>query len=253
MPKGYSDSEVPMDELIQNDFKKGLRDGIPICLGYISVSFTFGMMAVSDGLPAWAAVLISASNVTSAGQFAALDIIVALGTFFELALTQFVINLRYALMSLSWSQKLDPSVKLWQRLIIAFVDTDEIFALSSSLPGTLGFKYMLGLGLTPVAGWVGGTALGALASSLLPASISSALGVAIYGMFLAIIIPPARKKLSVRTVVIIAVILSCILHYTPGLNHISSGFAIIICAVAASAFGAVKFPVKGDPNLEEED
>ncbi len=236
--------------MIQNDFKKGFRHGIPIALGYISVSFTFGMMAVSKGLPPWSAVLISLTNVTSAGQFAGLDIIANHGSYFEIALVQLVINLRYALMSLSWSQKIDRSVGLPGRLIIAFGDTDEIFAVSSAEPGTLGFKYMIGLIIGPVIGWTLGTALGALASEILSDAVRSALGVAIYGMFIAIIVPPAKKDKAVRVVVGIAVALSCALTFLPYLNNISSGFAIIICAVAASAFGAWRYPITIDNNIQ---
>ncbi|MDD2414512.1 MAG: AzlC family ABC transporter permease [Eubacteriaceae bacterium] len=232
--------------LCHNQFDAGFRHGIPIGLGYLSVSFTFGMMAVSEGMPAWSAILISFTNLTSAGQFAGLDIIAAQGPLLEMAMVQLVINLRYALMSLSWSQKLDASVTLPQRLLIAFADTDEIFAVSSGQDGTLGFKYMLGLMIAPIIGWTAGTTIGAIASSLLPDFIRSALGIAIYGMFLAIIVPPSRDKRPVRIVVLVAVTISCLLHYAPVLQNLSSGFAIIICAVAASAIGAWRYPVKGD-------
>lgn len=236
--------------MIQNDFQKGLRHGIPIALGYISVSFTFGMMAVQKGLPPWSAVLISLTNVTSAGQFAGLDIIANHGSLIEIAMVQLVINLRYALMSLSWSQKIDRSVGLPGRLLIAFGDTDEIFAVSSAEPGTLGLNYMLGLIIGPVIGWTLGTALGAMASEVLPDAIRSALGLAIYGMFIAIIVPPAKKDKAVRVVVGIAVALSCALTFLPYLNNISSGFAIIICAVAASTYGAWRHPITVDNGIQ---
>ncbi len=242
-----------MEESIrcQNNLKQGLRDGIPIGLGYLSVSFTFGMMAVNEGLPPWAAVLISMTNLTSAGQFAGLATMVGGGTLVEMALTQLVINLRYALMSLSWSQKLDRAVSLPMRLLIAVGNTDEIFAVSSGQPGTLGFKYMMGLMVMPYLGWSGGTLLGAVASSVMPVFIRSALGIAIYGMFLAIIIPPATQDKAVRMVLGVAIALSCCFAFLPLLNQVSSGFVIIICAVAASAYGAWRHPISLDEEKDD--
>lgn len=231
---------------IHNSFAKGLRDGVPIGLGYLSVSFTFGMMAVTQGLPIWSAVLISMTNLTSAGQFAGLDLIVLGAPLIEMALTQLVINLRYALMSLSLSQKLESSVSTLWRCLIAFGNTDEIFAVSSGQPGKLGKGYMFGLMVVPYIGWAGGTLIGAAASTILPEFIRSALGIAIYGMFIAIIIPPARKQKSVRTVLMVAILLSCLFTFMPVLNQVSTGFVIIICAIAASALGAWLFPVKED-------
>ena len=159
--------------IINNSFAKGLQDGIPIGLGYLSVAFTFGMMAVTQGLPAWSAVLISMTNLTSAGQFAGLDLIVLGAPFVEMALTQLIINLRYALMSLSLSQKLEDSVTTLERCLIAFGNTDEIFAVSSGQPGKLGKWYMFGLMVMPYIGWSGGTLIGAAASTILPEFIRS--------------------------------------------------------------------------------
>ncbi len=233
-----------MEEKVNDSYLSGIKDGIPIGLGYLSVSFTFGMMAVTQGMPVWAAVLISMTNLTSAGQFAGLDLIVAGGSMFEMALTQLVINLRYALMSLSLSQKLTERVKTAGRCLVAFGNTDEIFAVSSGQPGKIGKWYFLGLMTVPYIGWAGGTLIGGVASTLLPAFIRSALGIAIYGMFIAIIIPPAREKKSVRCVLLIAIALSFLFHFTPILKQVSSGFVIIICAVIASAAGAWLFPVE---------
>ena len=136
-------------------FKMGLRDGIPICLGYISVSFAFGIFAVGSGLSVLEATLISLLNVTSAGQLAAVPIIAAGGSYIELMLTQLVINLRYSLMSVSLSQKLGESVRLRDRFLMAFANTDEIFAVSYSKEGTVGRRYFYGLMLTPILGWTG--------------------------------------------------------------------------------------------------
>ena len=227
-----------------NSYAKGFRDGIPIGLGYLSVSFTFGMMAVSMGLPVWAAVLISMTNLTSAGQFAGLSLIVSGAPMVEMALTQFIINLRYALMSLSLSQKLDKTVTTFERCLIAFGNTDEIFAVSSGQKGTVGKRYMAGLITAPYLGWTLGTLVGAAASTILPTSIRTALGIAIYGMFIAIIVPPAKHLKSVRIVLAISVVLSCLFAWLPLLKNISSGFVIIICTILAAAFGAKFFPVE---------
>ncbi len=230
--------------MIHNKMQRGIRDGIPIAVGYFSVSFTFGMMAVQSGISPFHAVLISLLNLTSAGQFAGLTVIVSNASLMEMALTQLVVNIRYALMSVSLSQKLDDSVKMRSRLLIAYGNTDEIFAVASSKPGTVGAKYLYGLILLPVLGWVGGTLAGAVASTLLPGTVISALGVALYGMFIAIVVPPAKEHKEVRTVVLIALLLSCAFYYLPVLRQISSGFMIIICTVAAAAVGAVLFPLK---------
>ena len=230
--------------MIHNKMQRGIRDGIPIAVGYFSVSFTFGMMAVQSGISPFHAVLISLLNLTSAGQFAGLTVIVSNASLMEMALTQLVVNIRYALMSVSLSQKLDDSVKMRSRLLIAYGNTDEIFAVASSKPGTVGAKYLYGLILLPVLGWVGGTLAGAVASTLLPGTVISALGVALYGMFIAIVVPPAKEHKEVRTVVLIALLLSCAFYNLPVLRQVSSGFMIIICTVAAAAVGAVLFPLK---------
>ena len=227
---------------MKSDFKKGIRHGIPIALGYLSVSFAFGMKAVGDGLSWLQAVLISATNLTSAGQMAGLPLMVNGAGLTEMALTQLTINLRYGLMSLSLGRKLDETMGTPQRLIFSFANTDEIFAVASSQPGKVGKTYLYGLMLTPFLGWTLGTLLGGVAGTLLPAFVRSALGIAIYGMFLAIILPPARQKKPVRFVVLLSVALSLCFRYLPGLNQVSSGFVIIICAVLAAAAGAARYP-----------
>ena len=230
--------------MVHNKIKAGLRDGIPIAVGYFSVSFTFGMLAVRDGISLFHSVLISLLNLTSAGQFAGLTVIVSGASLLEMALTQLVINIRYALMSISLSQKLDSSVKSFQRMLIAYGNTDEIFAVASSKPGSVGSRYMYGLIALPVLGWVGGTLTGAVASTLLPAAVISALGVALYGMFIAIVVPVAKENREVLIVAGSALLFSTAFYYLPVLREISSGFTIIICTVAAAGIGAVLFPVK---------
>lgn len=231
-------------------FRRGLKDGIPICLGYISVSFTFGMMVVEKGFSLWLAVLISMTNLTSAGQFAGFGIIAAGGGFAELAITTLIINLRYMLMSFSLSQKVEPDMSVPVRMGIAYGITDEIFAVSMQQHSKVNAKYFTGLMFTPYFGWTLGTLVGAGAAQLLPESLRLALGIAIYGMFLAIIIPPARKSKAVLSVISFAAILSCVFRYVPILLELSSGWVIIICAVVTSALGAWIFPVKDSDNEE---
>lgn len=225
-------------------FKQGVRHGIPIGLGYLSVSFAFGMQAVNAGLTAFQAIVISMTNLTSAGQAAAVPLIVANAPMIEMILTQLTINLRYALMSLSLTRKLDETMTTGKRMFFSFANTDEIFAVASGQPGKIGKDYLFGLMVMPWVGWTLGTMLGAVAGSVLPDFVRNALGIALYGMFLAIILPPAREKKPVRMVVIIAVALSLCFHYLPVLKEVSAGFTIIICAVSAAALGAWLFPVK---------
>lgn len=227
-----------------DDFKRGMRDGIPIAMGYVPVSFTFGLMAVSVGMTWWQALLISVTNLTSAGQFAGLDIMAAGGAYMEMALTEFIINLRYALMSLSLSQKLDNSMTLPHRFAISYGITDEIFGVASSRSGEVGKYYLYGLISIPFVGWQAGTLSGALLGGVLPPMVSDALGIAIYGMFLAIIIPQAREDSACLKVILAAVAMSCCFHWIPFLMHVSSGFVIIVCAVAASALGAWLYPIE---------
>ena len=165
------------------------------------------------------------------------------GLYVEIAVTTFVINIRYMLMSLSLSQKVDEAMTTLQRWVLSFGVTDEIFAVAMQQKGSINARYFSGLILTPYCGWALGTFLGAAATGILPESLRSALGIAIYGMFLAIIIPPSRTSKPIRRVVIFAGVLSCLFTWTPGLNRLSSGWVIIVCAVAASALAALRYPV----------
>lgn len=228
----------------KREFLDGMRSGMPVCIGYFSVSFGFGAMAVAQGLRLWHAILISATNLTSAGQFAGLTVIAAGATLLEMILTQLVINSRYALMSLALGPRLGPEVGTGQRLLAAFFNTDEIFALGMARQGKLTVSYFLGAGLVAALGWTGGTALGALAGSVLPADIRAALGVMLYGMFIAIVVPQARQEKAVLVSVALALVCSCLFAWVPGLRDVSAGLAIVICTVTAAAVCAVLFPVK---------
>lgn len=234
----------------QINFKRGIQDGIPIGLGYFAVSFTFGMMAVSGGLTAWQAVLISLTNLTSAGQFAGLGIIVAGGSMWEMALTQLVINLRYCLMSFSLSQKLEKNISTGHRLAVAFGVTDEIFGVSASQEGRLSPWYNYGVMSMAIPGWTLGTLVGAVLGNVLPGFLVSALNVAIYGMFLAVIIPPAKKNKSVLGVVIGAMAISTVFAVVPVLNKVSSGFVIIITTLIVAGLAAHFSPIPEEKEAE---
>ena len=224
-------------------YRLGLKTGLPVGLGYFSVSFGFGAMAAANGIRVLDAALISLTNLTSAGQFAGLTLILAGTTIWEMILTQLVINSRYALMSLALSQRMGERIGFLPRLFIAFANTDEIFALAMDHKEPLTVPFMLGLGGLPIIGWTGGTLLGALAGSVLPDMIQTALGVMLYGMFIAIVVPPARKEKPVLVTAVLALVLSCLFTWVPGLQTVSSGISIVICTVAAAAVCAWLFPI----------
>lgn len=218
-------------------FLKGIAAGVPIGLGYFAVSVGIGVAAVSAGLNVITALLISMTNLTSAGQVAGISLIAAGGSLIEMALTQAVINLRYSLMGITLSQKLDSSFTTPHRLILSAFITDEIFGVASTQL-SVNVRYMYGLATVPYIGWAAGTFVGAAAGSVLPASVVSALGLAIYGMFTAIVVPAMKRDRGVTVSVIIAAAVSTAIHFIPSLKFISYGFAVIISSVAAAAVSA---------------
>ncbi len=236
-----------------NNFVHGLRDGLPICFGYLSVSFAFGIFAVGYGLSILETLLISMTNLTSAGQLAGVPIIAAGGGYAELALTQLVINMRYALMSVSLSQKLGGSVTSADRFIISFANTDEIFAVAASRFGTVGRKYLYGLIILPYIGWSAGTLIGAAAGNILPEIVTSSLGIAIYGMFIAVVIPPAKNNRATASCVLIASALGVAFKFLPFLKNISDGFAVIISAALTAGILAVAAPVEVSDGIGDTD
>ena len=231
-------------------YKNGIKDGIPIALGYLSVSFAFGVTAVSLGVPKLIALLISATNLTSAGQLAGVAVIAVLGTIFEIILTQLVINARYFLMSLSLTQKLDKKFTTLDRLLCAFGITDEIFAVAVSNKKPVTRNYMLGLITLPYIGWTTGTLLGAVMGDVLPEIIVSALNIALYAMFIAIVVPATMQNKKILPVIAISITLSCLFYFAPFLQWINSGMVYVISAVVASIIGAILFPIKADDNAE---
>lgn len=236
----------------QNNFLKGIKDGIPICLGYLSVAFAFGIFSVESGLSIFEALIISMTNVTSAGQLAGVPIIASGGALMEMAVSQFVINLRYALMGVSLSQKLSRNVTVFDRFVISFVDTDEVFAVASGNSGTVGKRYLYGLILTPYFGWAMGTLLGAIAGNILPAIISSSLGVAIYAMFVAIVLPVAKQSKSVLVCSCLSISIGCMFKFLPMLSGVPDGFVIIISASVSSLFMAILSPIPVKEEIKNE-
>ena len=227
------------------NFKRGISSGIPIGLGYLSVSFTFGMMAVSAGLTWWEALLISMLTVTSAGQFAGLGMMILPGQSIAMLISQFTINIRYCFMSVALSQNLEPKFKGVYRWLLGFFMTDEIFAVACG-ERQVTRSFFAGLAVMPYLGWSGGTLFGALVGAILPDSLISALSLAIYGMFIAIVVPDLRTNRKIILVVAIAAGLSCLFYFVPALQNISSGLTISISAIAAAVVGAALFPVKID-------
>lgn len=228
------------------EFFAGMKAGMPVCVGYFSVSFGFGAMAIAQGLGIWQAILISASNLTSAGQFAGLTVIAAGAAIIEMILTQVVINSRYALMSLAIGQRFGPNVGPGKRLLAAFFNTDEVFALGMARGSKLTTGYFVGAGVVAALGWISGTAMGAVAGTLLPESVRMALGVMLYGMFVAIVVPQAKAEKPILVSVLLALVFSCLFAWMPWLNRISGGLAIVICTVLAAAVCAILFPVKDE-------
>ncbi len=226
---------------------RGIRDGVPIGLGYFAVAFALGINASAATITPWQAWLMSILNVTSAGEAAAIALLGVGTTYVELAFTQLVINIRYLLMSCSLSQKIAPETSVLHRLLIGYGVTDEIFGISMAVEDKLSPYYSYGAILVAAPAWAFGTLLGALMGNILPAAVTSALGVALYAMFLAIILPPARKSRVIAGLVGISMLASAALslactHFA--WTGFTEGFRIITLTVVISLIAALAFPVK---------
>lgn len=235
---------------MSKDFIKGLQQGFPICLGYFFVSFGVGIMASRCGISPWVAALISLTNLTSAGQVAGIGVIAASGSYLEIILTQLLINCRYCLMGLSLSQNLDKSFTSFNRATVAFGITDEIFGVASGQKEPLKPSFMYGMIVIATAGWTSGTLLGGICGDVLPAILTNALGVMLYGMFIAVIIPPIRDSLNNLAVILIAAGASCVIYFC--LPQISAGFSVIISAIIAAVIMAILRPIPDDEAEEIE-
>lgn len=225
-------------------WQRGVKDGVPISLGYLAVSFTFGIIAKQFGLTPFESVLISVTNFTSAGQFAGLTLIAGSALFLEMALTQLIINSRYMLMSFALSQKINQNTPLYHRMLMAFGLTDEIFGVSMSVNGLLNPYYTYGLMSIALPGWTLGTFLGVVSGDILPPRLISALSIALYGMLLAVIIPPAKGNKILSGIILISMITSLLFTKLPFLNLISSGVKIILLTIIIAGIAAALFPVK---------
>lgn len=225
-------------------FVRGLRDGIPICMGYFAVSFALGITARGVGMNALQAGLMSLGMVASAGEYAAIVLIGSGAGVFEMITTCIVVNLRYFLMSCSLSQKLSPDLPFYHRFMLPYCITDEIFGLSSAVQGWLDPRYSYGLTIISVAGWTTGTVLGVLLGNIMPAWAVNALSVSLYGMFLAIIIPPARKDRFIAGLVVTSMAASGLFAVLPLLREISGGFKVIILTLLIAGAAAFIHPIE---------
>lgn len=238
------------------NFVRGLKDGLPIALGYMPVAFAYAIRAISQGFPAWFPILISATNFTGTGQVAGTDLIAAGANIGLLFATMLIINIRYTLMSVSIAQKLEPNFSLWKRAVISFGVTDENYAVAVRQPHKLTFPYLAGLMLCSFCGWLGGTMLGAALSTLLGqllagetgarfySMIMDAFSISLYAMFIAIIVPPARDDKHVLLLLAITIVLSCIFYFVPVLQELPSGINIIVCSVICTVLLSLLFPHK---------
>lgn len=225
-------------------FLRGAKDALPVFMGYLSVAITFGVIAVEKGLPIWAPTLISMTCLTGTGQFVGVDLISSLASFAEIFSALLVINARYFLMGISLAQKLPPDVKLWQRLIIAFGNTDENFAIAMSPDKTPTFAYFSGLIFSSYIGWTSGTIIGSVVGNIIPSSVASAMGIALHAMYIAIILPPAVKSKKVALVIAFSIIISCVIKFVPVFSPLGNGWSVIISGVISSAVGAILFPME---------
>lgn len=233
-------------------FKRGMRNGIPIFLGYLCVSFTLGIAAKNVGLSALQATIMSFTVNASAGEFSAFGVIAAGASYLEMAVTELIVNLRYILMSCSLSQKIDPAAPFWHRLLIAFDVTDEIFGVSIAVEGKLNPYYTYGVIAVAAPGWALGTCFGVICGNIMPGRVLSAMSVALYGMFIAVIIPPAKKNKIIAGLIVVSMSASMLFTYIPGIKEISSGLRIIILTVVIAGLAAVLFPVKEQEAVKHE-
>lgn len=243
-------------------FTRGLKDGLPIALGYVPVAFAYAIRAVDQGFPLWFPILVSGTNFTGTGQFAGTNLIAAGAGIAVLLFTMLVINIRYALMSVSISLKLDGHFPLWKRMIVALGVTDENYAVAMRQPKKLNFPYLMGLMGCSYAGWLGGTALGAGMSALLSALLTgdaaawydilmSSFNISLYAMFVAIVIPPARGDKKVLLLVALSIAGSCLFYFVPVLHSLPSGVDIIVVSVVCTAILALLFPRRDEEDSEQ--
>lgn len=232
-----------------NFYLYGLKKGIPVALAYFAVSFAFGVMMKNGGMSPLVLLIMSLISFSSAGELAGAELILHVASYFELFITIILINLRYALMSLSLSQKIDPKTPWWKRILMSFGIADELYAITITEKKEINLSYILGLATLPFIAWAFGTFLGSLGASLFPEKILIALNFALYSMFIAIIIPDCKKNYKVLIVILIAISLSCMFYYVPYIKEIGLGFKIVLSTIIACLVGAIFFKVKDEENI----
>ncbi len=232
-------------------FTKGVRNGIPIALGYFAVAFTLGIAASNAGLTAFQATLASLTNNASAGEYAGFTVIAAGSGYIEMIVMQVVANARYLLMSFAMSQKIPQDMKLHHRLLVAFDLTDEIFGISIAEPGKLNPYFSYGAFSVAIPGWSVGTCLGVIMGNILPLNVVSALSVGLFGMFIAIVVPVAKKNKILLGIVLVSMALGFAFYKIPLFDGISSGTKTIILTVVIALVAAILFPVKEDKENAE--
>lgn len=225
-------------------YARGLKAGVPIGLGYLAVAFTLGIAAKNAGLTAFQATLTSFLINASAGEFVGFTLIGAGASYLEVAIMELVANARYLLMSFSLSQKLSSKTGILHRMLIGWYVTDEVFGVSISAPGYLNPFYTYGAISLACPGWAVGTCLGVIVGNILPASLVSALSVGLYGMFIAIFVPPSKTSKVIAGLVIVSMALSFAFNRIPVFDGVSSGVKTIILTVAISAAAALLFPIR---------
>ena len=224
-------------------FAEGVKDGVPIALAYLAVSFSLGIAAKNVGFTPWQGFVVSTLCAASAGEYIGFTMVAAGATLMETAIATLITNARYLLMSCAMSQRTDPKMPFFHRIFIGQFITDELFGIAIARKGMINPFYSYGAFLVAIPAWSFGTALGVVAGNIMPISLASAFSVALYGMFIAIVVPQAREEKPILLSVVLALVFSCLFAYVPGLKEISAGLAIVICTVAAAAICALVCPI----------
>lgn len=237
-------------KLATSNYRRGVKNGIPICLGYLPIAFAFGVTVVNKAFPKWAGMLMAMTNFTATAQFAALDAIISGAIFTGVVTRVFIINIRYILMSMSLAQRLEPNLSVFKKCVLSFFQVDEVFAIAMQEEGNIPWSYFMGLVTLPYISWGVGTFLGIIIGGILPHSLSVAFEIVLYAMFAAILIPSAKKSKPIAFTIILSIIIDCLLQLVPGVKNWKESVLIIIAAGIASCITALKYPVNVDEDEE---
>lgn len=238
---------------MNKQLKKGLIDALPIFFGYLSVGFAFGIYALKSGFPIWSPILMSLTHISGTGQFALVKVANIGSGIFEICIAVSVLNIRYILMALAISQRLSPNISIWRRFLIAMADTDEIIAVALKSRTLVTFAYIMGLFISSYAGWNLGTLLSVIGGTLLPQCIINALGIALYAMFIAIIIPDAKRHRPMLYCISIAALLNIVLKFVPMCIRPNSRWSILIAGIVAAVIISAIYPEKHQETAEQVD